>query len=596
MTQTKQETTIEILRTHTCGELQLQHEGKYVCLCGWVNKSRNLGGLYFIDLRDKYGVTQLNFRNFQGEISLLKSSHLESVIMAQGKVARRPKEAQNKSMKTGEIEVVVDKLELLSPCRAGALPFLPHGPTEPTEDLRLKYRYLDLRTFRLQEMLKKRSQVMTSVRNLLTQKKFIEVETPLLYKSTPEGARDYIVPSREYPHHVYALPQSPQILKQLLMIGGTDKYFQICRCFRDEDLRADRGPEFTQIDIEASFISQNYIKKLVECVIETIFDLKPHFEMDRMTYNQAISDYGTDKPDLRFNLKHLNVTEVFKHSSFSLFENIANKNGLIKSIFVPKNFGTFSRKDTDSLSEIVRSYGGEGVAFFKVHEGKRTGGLSKFITDDNFSALESLKKDHGDGTWLFIANKSHNVAHACADVLRRHLGEVFNLKGSKYCFVWIDDFPLLEWNEEEERFYAKHHPFTAPKDQDRERFFTDDRQVLLETKAQAYDVVCNGYELGGGSMRIYQEDVQKRMFHVLGMNQEEVERQFGLFIQALQYGTPPHGGIALGLDRIMMILTKTDSMRDVLAFPKTTKAYDLTVKTPARPSDKQLRELFFRWV
>ena len=589
MTQSRQDIETGLLRTHTCGELQTRHEGECVCLCGWVNKSRNLGGLYFIDIRDKYGMTQLNFQDFKGDMSLLKQCHLESVIKAKGTVRKRPEDAKNTSMKTGEIEVLVDTLEPLSLCDGDSLPFLPHGVIESTEDLRLKYRYLDLRTFRLQEMLKKRSEVTTSVRNLLIQKGFIEVETPILYKSTPEGARDYIVPSREHPHHVYALPQSPQILKQLLMIGGTDKYFQICRCFRDEDLRADRGPEFTQIDIEASFISQDTMKRLVECMMEKIFDLKPRFEMDRMSYDEALRDYGTDKPDLRFGLKHFNATDVFKNSSFSLFENIVNERGLIKAVFVPKDLGTFSRRDTDSLSEIVRSCGGGGVAFFKIHEGKKTGGISKFITDDNLSVLKSLGEDNGDGIWLFVANKSHNIAHACADVLRRHLGDIFNLKNDEYRFVWIDDFPLLEWNEEEERFYAKHHPFTAPKD--RKKFLTGDRETLLEIKAQAYDVVCNGYELGGGSLRIYQENMQKRMFHILGMNQKEVEKQFGFFLEALKYGTPPHGGVALGLDRIMMILTKADSMRDVVAFPKTTKANDLMAQTPSKPSDKQLSEL-----
>ena len=583
------------LRTHTCGELLSQHEGLYVSLCGWVNKSRNLGGLYFIDLRDKYGITQLNFQNFTDEGSLLKKCRLESVIRVQGKVSLRPNKAKNVDMITGDIEVFVDMLEILSPC-CPTLPFLPLGKIESTEDLRLKYRYLDLRTFRLQEMLQKRSHVMVSVRNLLTQKDFIEVETPILYKSTPEGARDYIVPSREFPHHIYALPQSPQILKQLLMIGGTDKYFQICRCFRDEDLRADRGPEFTQIDIEASFISQDYVKRLVEQIMEKIFALKPHFEMNRMSYHEAIREYGTDKPDLRFDLKHLDVTAIFKHSSFGIFEKVANQDGLIKAIFVPEYLGTFSRKDMDTFSQIVQSCGGKGVAFIKISQGKKSSGISKFIQDRDIQALEALRGTREDGIWIFIGDHIHNITHSCSDVLRRHLGEILHLKGDGYHFVWIDGFPLFEWSEDEKRFYAKHHPFTAPQDRDREKLFTSDHQTILDIKAQAYDIVCNGHELGGGSLRIYQEDIQKKMFEILGMGAKEIEEQFGFFIESLKYGVPPHGGVALGLDRIMMILTKANSMKEVVAFPKTTKASDLMAKTPSRPSNKQVQELSFKWV
>lgn len=580
-----------LLRTHTCGELREDQVGTKVTLCGWVNKSRDLGGLYFIDLRDKYGLTQLSFKEFKGDASLLKKCHLESTIMAKGEVRMRPPEAQNKNMTTGSIEIMVEELEVLSACDIDNLPFLPHGEKEATENLKLKYRYLDLRTSRLQEILKIRSQATIDVRNILNGEDFIEVETPILYKSTPEGARDYVVPSRVHPGQVYALPQSPQTLKQLLMIGGADKYFQICRCFRDEDLRADRQPEFSQIDIEVSFSTPEYIKSVVEKILKKLFKLEDSFSLPVMSFQEAEEKYGSDKPDLRFGLEQRIVTELFKDSDFAVLSKPANEGGMIKAMFVPESDGSFSRKDTDGFVDVVKPHGGKGVAFFKVKDGVRSAGISKFVDDALLKTLEESTGFSGDGTWLFFADKNHDVVHSSADALRRHLGKSLGLIREGYAFAWINDFPLFEYDQEEGRFYAKHHPFTMPKVEDVDKFLQGGEENWSQVRAEAYDVVCNGYELGGGSIRIHRGDVQKRMFEALGMSEEETQSQFGFFLEALRYGVPPHGGLAFGLDRLIMLMTGAESIRDVIAFPKTTSATDLMAQAPSKPSAAQLEEL-----
>jgi len=590
-----------LLRTHNCGELRSSDEGQEVVLCGWVNKYRDLGALHFIDVRDKYGLTQLGFEDFKGDIAVLKQCALESVIMAKGVVRKRPADAQNKNMPTGEVEVQVHQLEVMSRADVDNMPFFPHGQIDATEDQKLKYRYLDLRTTKLQETLKLRSKANQTIRNFLSNQGFVEVETPILYKSTPEGARDYIVPSRVHPGEVYALPQSPQTLKQLLMIGNTDKYFQICRCFRDEDLRADRQPEFTQIDIEVSFATQDYMKNLVEAMMGDLFKID-NFSMPKMSYNEAMSRYGSDKPDIRFGLEHMTVTELFKGTGFKVFSSVIEANGLIKAIFVPESIATFSRKDTDGFVNVVKPYGGKGVAFFKVSSEGRTGGISKFVTDEIFGELEKLYPDEnrGNGTWLFFADADPEVSHASADALRRHLGKAFKLHAEGYHFLWVYDFPLLEYDAEDGRFYAKHHPFTSPKVDEIEKFLAADhetqQEMLRDMPAEAYDVVCNGYELGGGSVRIHRQDVQSKMFKVLGFSEEEAQKQFGFFIEALRYGTPPHAGIAFGMDRTIMILAGTDNIRDVIAFPKTTSATDLMASSPSVPAKDQTDELHFGWL
>lgn len=593
--------TTGLMRTHNCSELNVDHEGQRVTLCGWVNKYRNLGHLHFIDLRDKYGLTQIGFEEFKGDLGLLKKCYQESVVKVTGIVKRRPESAVNKKMATGEIEVQAEEIERLSDCDINHIPFLPHGSIDASEDLRLKYRYLDLRTRKLQDIMALRSKTTTTVRSLLSEEGFIEVETPILYKSTPEGARDYVVPSRVHPGEVYALPQSPQTLKQLLMIANTDKYFQICRCFRDEDLRADRQPEFSQIDIEASFITSDYIKALVEKIVRELFPVDKDFEIPRMSYAEAMERFGSDKPDLRFGLEHMNVTDIFKASDFKVFSDIESQGGLIKAIFLPARVASMSRKDTDALTQVVRPYGGKGVAFFKTASGELSAGISKFISDAVFQKLEAKREGTGekesDGTWLFCADPSKERAHACADAVRRHLATQYSLRSEGYAFAWIYDFPLLEWSEDEEKFMARHHPFTMVKQDQLDTFLKSDRKSpeLGELKAEAYDVVCNGYELAGGSLRIYRQDIQTKMFEILGFTQEEAEKQFGFFMEALKYGTPPHGGLAFGLDRLIMLLAHTDSIRDVIAFPKTATASDLMSGAPSTPAEHQLKELHFKW-
>lgn len=583
-----------LMRTHHCGELRTEHVGQKVTLCGWVNKYRDLGGLHFVDLRDKFGLTQLGFEQFKGDLAILKDCSLESVIKVTGTVGKRPESALNKNMATGEVEVQVEELEILS--KADEPPFLPHGKVDANEDLKLKHRYLDLRSTHLQSMITIRSEVAKLTRQALYEEDFVEVETPILYKSTPEGARDYVVPSRVHPGKVYALPQSPQTLKQLLMIGSTDKYFQICKCFRDEDLRADRQPEFTQIDLEISYSTQEYMKNLAEKLMKRIYGLADDFVVPVMGYDEAMEKYGSDKPDLRYGLEHVNATAAFKGSGFGLFDTVAQDNGLIKGVFIPEAKGTFSRKQVDALVEVVKPYGGKGVAWFKVNDGAFSGGISKFVTDELYATLSEKEENKGNGTWFFAADKKHETAHDCADALRRHFGKELELYNpEEKNFVWINDWPLLAWDEELGHFHAVHHPFTMPKPEQVDTFLNGTNEEIAKIKADAYDLVCNGNELGGGSLRIFDRHIQKRMFDLLGLTEEQCQDQFGFFLEALRYGTPPHAGMAFGLDRIIMIKAGTDSIRDVIAFPKTNAATDLMASSPSSPAKAQTDELHFEW-
>jgi aspartyl-tRNA synthetase len=584
------------MRTHHCGELKESDIGKTVTLCGWMNKYRNLGSLHFIDLRDKYGITQLGFENFKADLGELRKFSLESVLMCTGKVAARPDTAKNPNMATGMVEVQVEEIKLLS--YAEEVPFLPHGMVQATEDLRLRYRYLDLRSKRLQDILTLRSDTVRKARQSLYELGFTEVETPILYKTTPEGARDYIVPSRVHPGKVYALPQSPQTLKQLLMIANTDKYFQICRCFRDEDLRADRQPEFTQIDIEVSFPTLEYMKNLATHVVKNVFNLPGNFEMQSISYDEVMRDYGSDKPDVRFGLKHMIVTDLYQNSSFTTFAEVAaHPGGLIKAIFLPTQMGSLARKDIDALVEVVKPYGGKGVAWFKVENGQVGGGISKFVSESLLHALYERSAEKGDGAWFFLADKKEAVVQDSADALRRHLGKTFKLfDPDAYAFLWVYDFPLFDYDAEAGTLGAKHHPFTRPKDEDVELYFANDKSKVKDVKAYAYDIVCNGYEIGGGSLRIFDNKQQSRMFELLGLSPEECQQQFGFFIEALKYGTPPHAGMAFGMDRLVMLLAKTDSIRDVIAFPKTASATDLMASAPSVANSAQVRELGFQWL
>jgi aspartyl-tRNA synthetase len=582
-----------VMKTHHCGEINSTHVGQEVLIAGWVNKSRDLGGLYFIDLRDKYGLVQLSFDQFQEDLSLLKECSLESVIQCKGRVIERPQAAKNADMGTGDVEIAVTHLQLLSV--AERTPFLPSQHQQTTEDLRLKYRYLEMRQKRLQDIIALRSSTARKIREVLYSESFVEVETPILYKTTPEGARDYIVPSRVHPGKVYALPQSPQTLKQLLMIGSTDRYFQICKCFRDEDLRADRQPEFTQVDIEVSYGSVEYLKSLAEKIIKKVFSVSADFILPIMTYQVAMRDYGSDKPDLRFALKHHNVTTLFGSSGFTTFDQVALGSGLIKALFLPETSGVLSRKQIDELVTIVKPYGGKGVAWFKVDGQEITGGISKFITAPILAALKAI--DDQKGVWFFVSDLNEKVVHDSADALRRFLGKELKLYGdSDYAFVWIVDFPLLEYDATLKRFFAVHHPFTMPKLDELDHYFSNDVTKVQSVNSQTYDLVCNGYEIAGGSQRIFNAKVQARMFELLGMSKEEVDLKFGFFVEALKYGTPPHGGMAFGFDRLMMLVAKTDNIRDVIAFPKTASASDLMAQAPSIPSIEQLTELNMKFL
>ena len=578
-------------RTHDCGTLSDSHIGETVTLCGWVHTRRDHGGLIFVDLWDKYGMTQVVLNP---QIDQLAHDHAQSlrgnfVIAITGKVRARPNDMVNTKLKTGKIEVYVDELHILNPSETP--PISPWEPQDISEALRLKYRFLDLRGPVLQRNLKIRYDISRVARNELHRNGFMEIETPVLTKSTPEGARDYLVPSRLNPQKFYALPQSPQLFKQILMVSGMDRYFQIVKCFRDEDLRFDRQPEFTQIDIEMSFGNEQLIFQIIEemmaGIYQEVLDVKIETPFPILKYQDAIDRFGTDKPDMRFDMEIVDLGEIVRGTSFKVFAQVLESGGQVRALNVKNSADTLSRKILDDLTEIAKTYGAKGMAWIKVQKDGLQSPIIKFFEQEMLDQmLKALGSQPGD-TVVFIADTPKIVADALAH-LRLALGKQLNLiDESKNVFTWVTEFPLVEYDETEKRYTAMHHPFTAPREEDLDKFESDPGSI----KARAYDLVLNGNEIGGGSIRIHQKEVQEKMFKLLGIGQEEAESKFGFLLDALKYGAPPHCGIALGLDRITMLLTGAGSIRDVIAFPKTQKATCLMTQAPSEVDPKQLREL-----
>lgn len=579
-------------RTYYCGEITEQAIGEKVTLKGWVQRRRDLGGLIFIDLRDRTGIVQIVFNPEESKeaLEIAETVRSEYVLDVEGTVVARDEATINDNIATGKIEIKVTNLNIIN--EAKTPPFMIEDRTDVSEDLRLKYRYLDLRRPAMFETFKMRHDVTKSIRNYLDGEGFLDIETPILTKSTPEGARDYLVPSRVHPGEFYALPQSPQIFKQLLMVSGFDRYYQIARCFRDEDLRADRQPEFTQIDIETSFMSQEDIIAMAEQMMKKLMqDVKGmdiELPLPRLTYNDAMNRYGSDKPDTRFEMELINLSEVVKDSGFKVFSNAVATGGQVKAINAKGAADKYTRKDIDGLTEYVNRYGAKGLAWLKVEEDELKGPIAKFFDADEQKSLRVVLEATAGDLLFFVADKANVVADALG-ALRLKLGKELDLiDTSKFNFLWVTDWPLFEFDEEDGRYYAAHHPFTMPAREDIELL----ESKPWEVKAQAYDLVLNGYELGGGSLRIFERDIQEKMFKVLGFSEEEANEQFGFLMEAFEYGTPPHGGIALGLDRLVMLLAGRTNLRDTIAFPKTASASDLLTDAPSEVSKAQLNDLY----
>jgi aspartyl-tRNA synthetase len=580
-------------RTDYCGDLKKEDVDREITLLGWVQRRRDLGGLIFVELRDRQGMVQVVFNPevSPGAHEKAQSLRSEYVVGVEGTVVKRPEGTVNPKLKTGEIEVIAKELKILNVSKTP--PFLIEGEEEVAENTRLKYRYLDLRKPGLQRNLILRHNVAKEVRNYFDRLGFLEVETPMLTKSTPEGARDFLVPSRLTPGHFYALPQSPQLFKQILMVSGFDRYFQIVRCFRDEDLRSDRQPEFTQIDVEMSFVTVQDIQRTMEGLMAHVFKeilgIALELPFPILTYDEAMNRYGADKPDIRFGMELRDVTEPLRGSSFQVFRDVIEGKGVIKAINV-KGGSSFSRKEIEDLTHFVYAYGAKGLISAKISKTSWQSSIQKFITEDERKRIdEKMGADEGD-LLLFIAGSTKVVNQSLTN-LRLHLGEKLGLiPKDQYQFVWILDFPLLEYDEAEGRFVAVHHPFTAPRDEDIAKL--KDHPELV--KAKAYDLVLNGSEVGGGSIRNHLREVQSLLFEKLGMGEEEARERFGFLLEALEYGTPPHGGIAFGFDRLIMILSHSESIRDVIAFPKTQKGTCLMTDAPSRVDSKQLDELWIK--
>ncbi len=583
--------TDSIRRTHHCGELSDKNIDQDVTICGWVHTRRDHGGLIFIDLWDKQGLTQVVLNP---QIDKLAHQHAQDlrgnfVIAVHGKVRLRPEGMVNPKLKTGKIEVYVDDLNILNESKTP--PFSVWDNPDVSEALRLKHRYLDLRGETLQRNLKTRYQITRTARNVLDAHGFVEVETPILTKSTPEGARDYLVPSRLNPEKFYALPQSPQLFKQILMVSGMDRYFQIVKCFRDEDLRQDRQPEFTQIDVEASFIDEPQLFEMVESMMAAIYKETLGIAIETpfpiLKYQDAIDRFGSDKPDLRFGLEIVDLGDLLQGVGFKVFAQALKDGGQVRAINLKNSAESFSRKALDDLTEVAKTYGAKGMAWIKIQKDELQSPIIKFFEKDTLDALIAKMQGEVGDTLVFIADTPKIVADALAHIRLAAGRQLGLIDESKNCFAWVTEFPLLEYDEEEKRYIAMHHPFTAPLAEDLDKLESDPGGI----RARAYDLVLNGNEIAGGSIRIHQKTVQDKMFKLLGIDEEEAQLKFGFLLDALQYGAPPHGGIAFGLDRIAMLAVGADSIRDVIAFPKTQKATCLMTQAPSEVDPKQLREL-----
>jgi len=582
-----------MLKSHHCGKLSKTDIGTTVTLNGWVQRRRDLGGVLFIDLRDRSGLVQIVFNpDFSGAaMEFADKARNEYVLAVRGKVVERAAETVNANLGTGEIEVQVTELEILNTAKNP--PFFIEDGVETDESLRLKYRYLDLRRPEMQKTLMLRSQASKIFRDFLDENDFIDVETPILTKSSPEGARDYLVPSRVHPGEFFALPQSPQIYKQLLMVSGLERYYQIARCFRDEDLRADRQPEFTQVDIETSFMSRDQLLDLMEQLMVRLFKATTGVELatpfQRLSYADAIGKYGSDKPDLRFGLELVDVSSIAAGSGVQVFSQVVSKGGQVKALNAT-GCGVWSRKEIDELGSYASRYGAKGLAWIQMKDGEMKGPIVKFFNEEELSALKELLGAEEGDLLLFSADKSKVVADVLG-ALRLKIGRQLGLINDKeFKFAWVIDFPLLGYDEEAKRYVAEHHPFTRPHDDDVALFDTEPGKI----RAQAYDLVLNGYEVGGGSMRIYKREVQEKMFKALGFSMEEANEQFGFLLEAFEYGTPPHGGFAYGFDRLVMLIAGRTNLRETIAFPKTASATDLLMNAPSGVSDKQLEDLSVR--
>lgn len=575
-------------RTYMCGQLREEHIGETVTLMGWVAKARNMGGLVFVDIRDRSGISQIVFEPDNEELQKKAGElHMEYVIAATGTVRRRSN--VNDNIPTGKVEIEAKELRVLNTSEVP--PFVITDDVKASEELRLKYRFLDLRRPTLVKTLEMRHKITQIARRYYDENGFLEIETPILTKSTPEGARDYLVPSRIYPGNFFALPQSPQQYKQLLMLAGMDRYFQIAKCFRDEDLRADRQPEFTQLDLEMSFVDEDDVMTINEGFLKTVFkevlDFDVQLPLPRITWREAMDRFGSDKPDTRFGLELINMTDLFKDSSFKAFSDAVQAGGSVRAINAKGLSDKLTRKTLDSLVEFVKTYRAKGMAWLIIDENEIRGSIAKFFTPDELNAIKERAKAEPGDVILFVADKD-SVVYAALGALRCELASRFDLiEEGKFNLLWVTDFPLLEYSEEENRYVAMHHPFTMPKDEDIDMLESNPGAV----RAKAYDIVLNGVELGGGSIRIFNSDLQQRMFEALGFTDEQAWARFGYLLNAFRYGTPPHGGMAYGLDRMVMLMAGKESIRDVIAFPKVKDSGELMVQSPDKVDEKQLQEL-----